>query len=108
MHALTNPEEYRDLMQSSLGQGLTFLFSFICLIGAGFGFVLANFERIARRMEEMASTDGLTGCLSQPTVAFSARAAAGFAGRASRRLSVSMMMLTASSTDSRETFSTRS
>ena len=67
VHALTNPEEYRDLMQSSLGQGLTFLFSFICLIGAGFGFVLANFERIARRMEEMASTDGLTGCLNRMT-----------------------------------------
>lgn len=67
IHALTNPEEYLDLMQSSLGQGLTFLFSFICLIGAGFGFVLANFERIARRMEEMASTDGLTGCLNRMT-----------------------------------------
>jgi len=67
LHALTNPEEYVDLMQSSLGQGLTFLFSFICLIGAGFGFVLANFERIARHMEEMASTDGLTGCLNRMT-----------------------------------------
>ncbi len=67
LHAITNPEEYQDLMQSSLGQGLTFLFSFICLIGAGFGFVLANFERIARRMEEMASTDGLTGCMNRMT-----------------------------------------
>jgi len=67
VHALTNPEDYQNLMQSSLGQGLTFLFSFICLMGAGFGFVLANFERIARRMEEMASTDGLTGCLNRMT-----------------------------------------
>ena len=67
LHALTNPEEYLDLMQGSLGQGLTFLFSFISLIGAGFGFVLANFERIARRMEEVASTDGLTGCLNRMT-----------------------------------------
>ncbi|WP_141100868.1 GGDEF domain-containing protein [Roseateles aquatilis] len=67
IHAITNPEEYQDLMQSSLGQGLTFLFSFISLIGAGFGFVLANFERVARRMEDMATTDGLTGCLNRMT-----------------------------------------
>lgn len=67
IHAIVNPDDYRDLMQSSLGQGLTFLFSFICLIGTGFGFVLANFERIARHMEDMASTDGLTGCLNRMT-----------------------------------------
>lgn len=67
VHALMHPADYVDLLQSSLGQGLTFLFSFICLIGAGFGFVLANFERIARRMEEMATTDGLTGCLNRST-----------------------------------------
>ena len=67
IHAIISPDDYRDLMQSSLGQGLTFLFSFICLIGAGFGFVLANFERIARHMEDMASTDGLTGCLNRMT-----------------------------------------
>ncbi|UXH77891.1 GGDEF domain-containing protein [Roseateles amylovorans] len=66
-HALMHPDEYLDIMQSSLGQGLTFLFSFICLIGAGFGFVLANFERIARRMEDMACTDALTGCLNRGT-----------------------------------------
>lgn len=67
VHALQHPDDYQDLMQSSLGQGLTFLFSFICLIGAGFGFVLANFERVARRMEEMATTDGLTGCFNRST-----------------------------------------
>ncbi len=67
VHAMLNPGEYLDIMQSSLGQGLTFLFSFICLIGAGFGFVLANFERIARRMEDMACTDALTGCLNRGT-----------------------------------------
>ncbi len=67
VHAWRHPEDYQDLLQSSLGQGLTFLFSFICLIGTGFGFVLANFERIARRMEDMASTDALTGCLNRAT-----------------------------------------
>ncbi|WAC74636.1 GGDEF domain-containing protein [Roseateles sp. SL47] len=67
VHAWRHPEDYQNLMQSSLGQGLTFLFSFICLIGAGFGFVLANFERVARRMEDMASIDALTGCLNRGT-----------------------------------------
>ncbi len=67
VHAARHPEDYQHLLQSSLGQGLTFLFSFICLIGAGFGFVLANFERVARRMEDMASTDALTGCLNRAT-----------------------------------------
>lgn len=67
VHAAQRPQDYQDLLQSSLGQGLTFLFSFICLIGAGFGFVLANFERIARRMEDMATIDGLTGCLNRAT-----------------------------------------
>lgn len=67
VHASRHPEDYQNLLQSSLGQGLTFLFSFICLIGAGFGFVLANFERIARRMEDMASTDALTGCHNRGT-----------------------------------------
>lgn len=61
-HALSTPGDYVDLMQASLGQGLTFLLAFICLLGAGFGFVLAVFERVAQQMELMASHDGLTGC----------------------------------------------
>lgn len=66
-HAWLNPEDYQDIMQSSLGQGMTFLVSFLCLMGAGFGFVLANFERTARRMEDLASVDGLTGCVNRST-----------------------------------------
>ena len=62
VHAWRNPADYADLMQASLGQGLTFLVAFMCLIGAGFGFVLAVFERVARQMEDMATHDGLTGC----------------------------------------------
>lgn len=65
VHAFSHPEEYTDLLQSSLGQGITFLVSFLSLLGAGFGFVLACFERVARRMEEMASLDGLTGCVNR-------------------------------------------
>jgi diguanylate cyclase (GGDEF)-like protein len=66
-HALSTPADYGDLMQASLGQGLTFLVSFICLLGAGFGFVLAAFERVASQMEEMATHDGLTGCWNRST-----------------------------------------
>ncbi len=66
--AWTHPEEYTDLLQSSLGQGLSFLMSFMAMLGAGFGFVLANFERVARRLEQMAMHDALTGCVNRGTV----------------------------------------
>jgi diguanylate cyclase (GGDEF)-like protein len=67
LHALLQPDEYGALMQASLGQGLTFLVAFVCLLGAGFGFVLAVFERVASQMEEMATRDGLTGCWNRST-----------------------------------------
>ena len=67
VHALQQPDEYGALMQASLGQGLTFLVAFVCLLGAGFGFVLAVFERVASQMEEMATRDGLTGCWNRST-----------------------------------------
>jgi len=67
VHAVATPADYVDLMQASLGQGLTFLFAFMCLLGAGFGFVLAVFERVAQQMEEAATHDGLTGCWNRTT-----------------------------------------
>ena len=67
VHAWLTPDDYTDLLQASLGQGLTFLMAFICLIAAGFGFVLAVFERVAGQMEEMATHDGLTGCWNRIT-----------------------------------------
>ena len=54
-HAMAYPEQYTDLLQASLGQGLTILVAFVCLLGAGFGFVLAVFERVAHQMETLAS-----------------------------------------------------
>lgn len=67
MHALATPDDYLSVMQPSLGQGVTFLMSFMALLGAGFGFQLAVFERVARQMEHLASHDGLTGCLNRST-----------------------------------------
>lgn len=67
VHALAAPDDYLSVMQPSLGQGVTFLMSFMALLGAGFGFQLAVFERVARQMEHLASHDGLTGCLNRST-----------------------------------------
>jgi len=67
LHAWLRPADYQELLQASPGQGLTFLVGFVGLLGAGFGFVLACFERVARRMEELATLDGLTGCLNRCT-----------------------------------------
>ena len=67
VHAWLVPGDYQDLMQASLGQGLTFLVSFMSMLGAGFGFVLAVFERVAQQMEQLATHDGLTGCLNRST-----------------------------------------
>jgi diguanylate cyclase (GGDEF)-like protein len=68
VHALLAPGEYQDLMQPSLGQGLTFLAAFVGLLGAGFGFLLCCLERTARRMELLATHDSLTGCLNRASV----------------------------------------
>ncbi len=61
------PWAYQNLLGDDLLQGLAYLMAFMCLMGAGFGFVLACFERVAKRMEEMASIDGLTGCANRST-----------------------------------------
>ena len=67
VHAWYDPAQYGGPTQTSLGQGLTFLVTFLSVLGAGFGFVLACFERVARRMEQLASHDGLTGCVNRGT-----------------------------------------
>ena len=67
-HAWTLPQDYQDMLQGSLAQGLTFLMAFGGMLGAGFGFVLAVFERVAQQMEQQATHDGLTGCLNRSTV----------------------------------------
>ncbi len=67
VHAWKVPQDYGDTMQISLGQGLTFMLAFVAMLGVGFGFVLAVLERSAERMQEMATHDGLTGCINRTT-----------------------------------------
>ncbi|MBV8603895.1 MAG: GGDEF domain-containing protein [Pelomonas sp.] len=66
--AWLRPAEFNDLLSGSLGQGLTFMIVFMGLLGTGFGYVLACFERVAVRLEEMAFTDGLTGCVNRSAI----------------------------------------
>lgn len=65
VHAWIEPGHYGALLQPSLGQGLTFLVCFLAVLGSGFGFVLAGFQRLARRMQALATHDGLTGCFNR-------------------------------------------
>ncbi len=66
-HAAVRPEAYTDLLNANPANAIAYLMAFMCLMGAGFGFVLACFERVALRMEELATTDGLTGCINRST-----------------------------------------
>lgn len=52
-----------------------FMLAFMAVLAAGFGFVLANFERMASQMRKLASVDGLTGaCNHNTTVSLLAHA----------------------------------
>lgn len=70
VHAWKMPEGYGDAAHISLAQGLTFMLAFVAMLGVGFGFVLAVLERSVERMQEMATHDGLTGCINR--IAFDA------------------------------------
>lgn len=50
LHASLSPEQYVDFFQGSLGNGLTYLASYLFPLGAGIGFILANLERATRSM----------------------------------------------------------
>lgn len=67
VHAIRVPQDYGEALQVSFGQGMSFVLAFIAMLGAGFGFVLAVLERHTERMREMATHDGLTGCLNRIT-----------------------------------------
>lgn len=65
VNAHLNPGDYNGYFQTSLGNGLTYLASFLFPLGAGFGFVLANLERTANRLDRLAAHDGMTDCLNR-------------------------------------------
>ena len=46
---------------------VVFMLAFMAVLAAGFGFVLATFERMASQMRELASVDGLTGACNHNT-----------------------------------------
>jgi diguanylate cyclase (GGDEF)-like protein len=64
-NAVLHPEDYAGYFQTSLGNGATYLASFLFPLGAGYGFVLANLERTAHRLDALAMHDGMTGCLNR-------------------------------------------
>lgn len=61
----TDAQVFGEISQPGKGTGFTFLISFICMLGPGFGFILAALERSTREMENLAVHDGLTGCLNR-------------------------------------------
>lgn len=67
VHALWIPEDYEALNQVSTAQVMTFLLTFLGLVGAGLSFLLAVYERVTGHMERLASHDGMTGCLNRST-----------------------------------------
>lgn len=67
LHAEIDPGDYISPGQRGWIQGFVLLAGFVSSLGAGFGFVLACLERAAVQMEQMASMDGLTGCLNRTT-----------------------------------------
>ncbi|HKX41232.1 MAG TPA: GGDEF domain-containing protein [Burkholderiaceae bacterium] len=92
-HAMLRPDEYTGFFQASLGNGLTYLASFLLPLGAGFGFVLANLERQALRLNEMATRDALTGCVNRGAFEDALRQTLEAAHRAAEPVSLIIMDL---------------
>lgn len=62
---LLHPDAYANPMVARGLQGAVMLASFLAMLGAGFGFVLACSERATRRMKALANHDDLTGALNR-------------------------------------------
>ena len=63
--AWTDTQAFNDFAQPGKGPGITFLLAFLCMLGSGFGFILAALERSATDMENLATHDGMTACLNR-------------------------------------------
>ncbi|HEV6967462.1 MULTISPECIES: GGDEF domain-containing protein [Roseateles] len=53
--------------EAAFWSGAIFMLAFMAVLAAGFGFVLAGFERMASQMRKLASVDGLTGAFNHNT-----------------------------------------
>lgn len=60
-----HPELYQVMKANDWRQGISFVAAYIFLLGSGYGFALAHLERSVRRLQHMAHTDALTGCLNR-------------------------------------------
>jgi diguanylate cyclase (GGDEF)-like protein len=67
LHATLDPQAYVDAAGTDVVHGLSFLLAFLAVLAGGFGFAMAVFERVAGQLEELATHDGLTGCLNRST-----------------------------------------
>jgi diguanylate cyclase (GGDEF)-like protein len=65
VHATLYPGQYDFFFAATLGNGLTYLASFLFPLGAGFGFLLAHLERTAHQLQVLATIDSLTGCANR-------------------------------------------
>ncbi len=65
LHAWTDPQGFSEFTQPGKGPAITFLVAFLCMLGSGFGFILAALERSANEMEDLATHDGMTDCLNR-------------------------------------------
>ncbi|MBC7618489.1 MAG: GGDEF domain-containing protein [Candidatus Saccharibacteria bacterium] len=65
VQAWTDPFAFGDLLEPGKGPAITFLVAFICMLGSGFGFILAALERSSNHMENLATHDGMTDCLNR-------------------------------------------
>jgi diguanylate cyclase (GGDEF)-like protein len=65
LDAAWHPQIYDGVLIQGWRQGMAYASAYLFLLGAGFGFALANLERVALRLNELASIDPLTGCLNR-------------------------------------------
>lgn len=93
VHAWQRPQDYGEATQLSLGQGMGFSIAFMSLLGAGFGFIVAALERHIQHMHDLATHDGLTGCINRTTFDAMLANAVQRATRASEPLSLLMLDL---------------